>query len=139
MRRINLRTFIAMIIWSGWAKSRIVIIRVSSEIDKQLNLALIIMVILFLSYYLDDHIDTDSSLSSSCDTLAPPKHGTILCGSKKSVMDSEVQRLPEGSICRVQCNRQFEVPFHIEKYSIFSCSNGHWNSTMMEFCRRSRR
>lgn len=86
--------------------------------------------------------DNEIPLTSSCELPLPPKHGKFTCDTKSAKMSNgplSSDRLPEGSTCRIKCHRHFEVPVHLEKYSRFSCStNGHWNSTMMDFCIRRR-
>lgn len=86
-------------------------------------------------------LDNEIPLASSCELPLPPKHGKFTCDTKARKLEKEAlsERLPEDSTCRIKCNRHFEIPAHLEKYSRFSCQNGHWNSTMMEFCTRVRR
>lgn len=82
--------------------------------------------------------DNETTQSTSCILPLPPKHGKFTCDTK-SVMDSRTDRLPEGSICRIKCHRHHEIASHLDRYSRFSCMNSHWNSTMMDFCTRTRR
>lgn len=44
------------------------------------------------------------------------------------------QTLASGTKCRVQCNRTYSIPFHLYPMSVIECSNGTWNSTIIEFC-----
>lgn len=96
---------------------------------------------LILYFIVADH-DNEIPLATSCDLPVPPKHGKFTCDSKAARIVNgylSTDRLPEGSMCRIKCNRHFEVAKHLERYARFSCTNGHWNSTMMEFCTRVRR
>lgn len=84
---------------------------------------------------------SSNSVDKSCDLpLPPPSHGKFSCDTTNTAptFDADVA-VGSGTICRIKCNRHFEMPGYLEKLSTFHCQNGHWNSTVeaTDFCVRT--
>lgn len=81
---------------------------------------------------------------NSVNTQKPPENGRFKCDAKNMHFDdlirnlnndSEIFRtLASGTICRVQCNRSYSIPYHLYPLSKIECTNGVWNVTDVEFC-----
>lgn len=48
------------------------------------------------------------------------------------------RHLPPSSICRIQCDPLYTIPYHLRVLSVIECENGAWNMTMIDFCYRTR-
>lgn len=82
-------------------------------------------------FFSDDNLD-----NLECDLPVPPMNGKFSCEVNTVETYESAPRTPNGSICRVNCDKQYFMSEHLSEYSVFHCNDGKWNSTMMNFCHR---
>lgn len=75
----------------------------------------------------------------SCNLPVPPVNGKFSCQVNNIETFTSEPRAPNGSICKVNCDRQYHMPEYLKEYSVFYCNDGQWNATMLNFCYRSHR
>ncbi|XP_055624537.1 uncharacterized protein LOC129767552 [Toxorhynchites rutilus septentrionalis] len=86
----------------------------------------------------DDYAyDSDTTPTSECSYLIPPNNGRFACELRSTVESSNDLYVPSGTICRIKCNDNHEIPAHLQAGSVFACHEGHWNSTMKHFCHKT--
>lgn len=81
----------------------------------------------------------------SCSQPEPPANGRFICNTRNTELDNNERQLnanivdayktlSSGSVCHVQCNRSYSIPYHLYQFSTIHCINGAWNATDIEFC-----
>lgn len=83
-------------------------------------------------------IDDSQQQRNTCTFLAIPDNGRFSCQYNHDPDAIDLQnpefRIPDGSICRIKCNRNYEIPTHLEPFNVFRCANGQWNTTINDLC-----
>ncbi|XP_055597528.1 uncharacterized protein LOC129747376 isoform X2 [Uranotaenia lowii] len=75
--------------------------------------------------------------TSDCSYPIPPNNGRFACEMNNPDSDgSNDLYVPNGTICRIKCSDNFEIPAHLQSVSAFECHEGRWNSTMKHFCHK---
>lgn len=80
-----------------------------------------------------------------CAQPPPPANGRFVCEAKNPDFPDTVPKLEQNiieslkslapeSVCHVQCDRSYAIPYHLQQLSTIQCTNGAWNSTDIEFC-----
>lgn len=77
--------------------------------------------------------------TGACQIPPRPANGKYSCElSPHANFLVEGRHLPPSSICRIQCDPLYTIPYHLRGLSVIECENGAWNVTMMDFCYRTR-
>lgn len=124
------------------------------KLEKKLwNLEVIWFDFFLLSCFTDNEVylgDEPANVSRSgeyCTQPEPPTNGRFVCVAKNqdfldlltnvdvNLIESK-RTLAPGSICHVQCNRGYSIPYHLNPLSKVECANGAWNTTNIEYCYR---
>ena len=75
---------------------------------------------------------------NTCSFTTVPENGRLSCESPLHMNSEKFKNelvTPGGSLCRIICNRNYEIPRHLQPYSLVKCQvGGRWNSTVLNIC-----
>lgn len=86
----------------------------------------------FLFFPLDNDLLDNENNKKYCQLTESPANGQYKCDELKTTQNQQYYRT--GSICQIQCDPTYSIPFHLYQMSTIQCNNGAWNSTDIEVC-----
>lgn len=98
-----------------------------------------VSVICWFVYNLLINRNLNFNAEPGCDMPKPPLNGKLVCelNDDNSILNDE--KVPDGTICRIQCDKKFRIPNHLQLKTAMKCNGNNWNSTNTDHCYRLKR